>query len=418
MLLCKRPTLGIATAAPARLLTHYNRKAHATIEGIGKNAMTEGKRQGCHSRHMGAMTAASFISNTLLSRGLRPQRRLLCSLHRHVTRPTCTTSRVQTDVATASAPHAPVLVDEIVSHFSGRRLDTFVDGTVGAGGHALELLLRCDIGQYIGIDKDMSALSISESRLCGHDNVTLLHGDFRDMPSLLSSTNVSTGNVDGILLDVGVSSMQLDQASRGFSFTKDGPLDMRMSGGADGAPSAAELVNGASAATLERVFREYGEERQARRIATAVVAAREQASIETTGRLADVICSVKGWSKRGVHPATLCFQALRIAVNGELEALEIGVPSAVGMLKGGGRLAVVCFHSLEDRIAKMCFKGMAEAEEGGVGLVNKKPIVAGEEECRRNVRSRSAKLRVVQKLEEGEVPWGRKVNKYKREEMR
>lgn len=386
------------------------------MQGIDEKATTERKRQGRHARQMDAMTA-SFVSSTWLSRGLRPQRRLLCSVHRHCTRTTCTTTRPETDVTASPAPHAPVLVDEIVSHFSGRCLDTFVDGTVGAGGHALEILSRCDIGRYIGIDKDLSALSISESRLSEFDNVTLLHGDFRDMPSLLSSVDISGGSVDGMLLDVGVSSMQLDRASRGFSFTKDGPLDMRMSSGADGTRTAAELVNGASASTLERVFREYGEERQARRIAAAVVAGREQGPIETTGRLADVICSVKGWSKRGVHPATLCFQAVRIAVNGELEALQIGLPKAVGMLKGGGRLAVVCFHSLEDRIAKTCFRDMAEME-GGVGIVNKKPIVAGEEECRRNVRSRSAKLRVVQKLEEGERPWRRKVNKYKPESMR
>lgn len=364
------------------------------------------------------MASTCFIRSSSLPWSLQQQRRLLCSLRVQVTRPVCTATRSQASKIASSEPHEPVLVEEIVSHFAGRRLDTFVDGTVGAGGHALELLSRCEIGRYIGIDKDASALSISSSRLSWHSNVTLLHGDFRDMPSLLSSVDVDAGSVDGMLLDVGVSSMQLDLASRGFSFARDGPLDMRMSSGADGGPSARDVVNTASAETLERMFREYGEERQARRIAGAVVAAREETPIERTGQLADVICSVKGWSKKGMHPATLCFQALRIAVNGELEALEKGLPRMVGMLRGGGRLGVVCFHSLEDRIAKRCFREMGEWEEGGLGIVNKKPVVAGVEECKRNVRSRSAKLRVVQKLEVGEVPWGRKVNKYARERRR
>ena len=361
------------------------------------------------------MSATSFIPSQSLYRTLRPCRHLPCSLQARRARPICSATLEKAATLPASQPHEPVLVEEIVSHFSGRRLDTFVDGTIGAGGHALALLSRCEIGRYIGIDKDATALAISSARLSAHDNVTLLHGDFRDMPSLLKSVGVGDGGVDGMLLDVGVSSMQLDEDSRGFSFMRDGPLDMRMSGGADGAVSARDLVNGMSEERLEWVFREYGEERQARRIAGAVVAAREEREIETTRELAEVIAKVKGWRKKGMHPATLCFQALRIAVNGELDALEQVLPRGVRLLGAGGRMGVVCFHSLEDRIAKRWFREMAAWEEGGVGIVNRKPVVAGQEEARRNVRSRSAKLRVVQKLEKGEGTWGRKVNKYARE---
>lgn len=364
------------------------------------------------------MAAASFIPNLPLYRTLRPSRRLACRLRARSARSLCSATLQTPTPRPPSAPHEPVLVEEIVSHFSGRRLETFVDGTLGAGGHAQALLSRCEIGRYIGIDKDGTALSTSASRLSGHKNVTLVHGDFRDMGALLASVGVGEGEVDGILLDVGVSSMQVDEARRGFSFSRDGPLDMRMCGGASGGVSAREVVNGASAERLEAVFREYGEERQAGAIARAVVAARERRAIETTRELAEVVCGVKGWRKKGVHPATLCFQALRIAVNGELEALEEAVPAGVRLLRGGGRMAVVSFHSLEDRIAKRWFREMAGWESGGVGIVNKKPVVAGVEEARRNVRSRSAKLRVVQKLEKGEGRWGRKVNKYAREGQR
>lgn len=193
---------------------------------------------------------------------------------------------------------------------------------------------------------------------------------------------------------------------------RDGPLDMRMDAGEGGGICAADVVNRASAATLERIFREFGEEREARRIAEAVMTEREQnGDILTTGRLAQVVVDVKGWRKKGVHPATLVFQALRVAVNGELEALRGGLPLALEQLGGGGRMAVISFHSLEDRVVKRCFKEWTEREEG-VGWINKKPIVAGWEERRSNTRSRSAKLRIVQRLEKGEQPWGKKVNKY------
>lgn len=207
--------------------------------------------------------------------------------------------------------------------------------------------------------------------------------------------------------------MQLDSADRGFSFMRDGPLDMRMDA-SEGRSDicAADVVNRASAATLERIFREFGEEKEARRVAEAVVRERERdGDILTTGRLAQVVVDVKGWKKKGMHPATLVFQALRVAVNGELDALREGLPLVLERLGAGGRMAVICFHSLEDRVVKRCFKDWTDREHG-VGCVNKKPIVAEEEERRKNVRSRSAKLRVVQRLEKGEQPWGRKVNKY------
>lgn len=198
---------------------------------------------------------------------------------------------------------------------------------------------------------------------------------------------------------------------------RDGPLDMRMDVSEDrGGICAADVVNRASAETLERIFREFGEEKEARQIAQAVVRERERGGdILTTGRLARVVVGVKGWRKKGVHPATLVFQALRVAVNGELDALREGLPLVLERLGEGGRMAVICFHSLEDRVVKRCFKEWTD-REGGVGWVNKKPIMAEEEERKANVRSRSAKLRVVQRLTKGEQPWGRKVNKYPKQE--
>lgn len=321
--------------------------------------------------------------------------------------------RAQPARACATAPpHAPVLVQPIVEHFGARRIDVFVDGTVGAGGHAAALLARCDIGTYIGLDKDPAALHIARGALAPFENVTLVRADFRDMAAVLRRCGVAEGRVGGILLDLGVSSMQLDRPERGFSFMRDGPLDMRMSGGVDDGLSAADIVNGWGENELVRIFREYGEEPHARPIAQRVVAARAESYIGTTGRLADVISGGRRMTKRGVHPATLCFQALRIAVNGELDALHAALPAAVQSLeRGAGRLAVICFHSLEDRIAKQTFRAMGE-QEGGVAVLTKRPIVADAAECGQNVRSRSAKLRVVQRLLAGEAPRTRKVNKY------
>lgn len=218
------------------------------------------------------------------------------------------------------------------------------------------------------------------------------------------------GNVAGCLLDVGVSSMQLDDGERGFSFMRDGPLDMRMDGsGADFARTAAEIVNGSSVEELEFIFREYGEQRGAKVMAERVIAGRP---FSRTLELATALSGGAGAGRGKTHPATLCFQALRIAVNGELAALEGGVRGCVDVLRpGAGRLGVISFHSLEDRIVKYAFKEMS-TEVGGVKIVTKRPVVADREEMKRNVRARSAKLRVCQRLQVDEVPVIGKVNKY------
>jgi 16S rRNA (cytosine1402-N4)-methyltransferase len=315
-----------------------------------------------------------------------------------------------------SAPHAPVLLAQVIAQFADRPMRVFVDGTVGAGGHAAALLDACDIERYIGLDKDASALALAGARLEGKKGVELLRADFRNMPAVLRAAGVDPGDVGGILLDVGVSSMQLDTAERGFSFMRDGPLDMRMTIGDDagGVASAADLVNTLSQSELGNLFRRYGEDPRARLMADRVVRGRnEQGPITSTLQLADILSAGRRKTARGIHPATLCFQALRIAVNGELDALRDVLPGAVELLEpGAGRLAVITFHSLEDRIVKQAFRDMAK-ETGGVAQLTKRPIVADEAECEVNARSRSAKLRVVERLELGQVPRVGKVNKYR-----
>lgn len=313
------------------------------------------------------------------------------------------------------APHEPVLLQSVTSHFEGRNLGVFVDGTVGAGGHAAAILESCSVGRYIGLDKDATALELARKRLSSHRSVELCLGDFRNLNTVLRGLGVESGQVDGILLDVGVSSMQLDTPDRGFSFMRDGPLDMRMATGSDAVgPSAEDLVNDLQASDLERIFRTYGEEPRARMMANRIVRARtEGGRITRTVQLADILSGGIRKTARGVHPATLCFQALRIAVNGELEALEDVIPAGISMLRpGSGRLAVISFHSLEDRIVKHSFLDLAK-QQGGISVLTKRPIVATEAEAEANVRSRSAKLRVAQRLAEGEMPRIGKVNKYR-----
>lgn len=321
--------------------------------------------------------------------------------------------------APPALPHTPVLLTPLLNAFSHPPypIHTFLDLTVGAGGHAFHLLSHLPITHYIAVDKDPHALALAKSTLAPFPNVTFIHGDFRTLPALLRHHCIHPTSIDAALLDAGVSSMQLDTPQRGFSFLRDGPLDMRMDPGASRADavSAAYVVNHAALGTLARIFREYGEERDAMRIARALVKRRETVGeFETTAELAEAVVRVKGWRKKGgLHPATLVFQALRIAVNSELEALEVGLPMVLRLLREGGRFGVISFHSLEDRVVKQCFRQWA-GRKGGVGILNKKPIVAADGEVALNVRSRSAKLRVVQKLGREEEPWGRKVNKYAR----
>lgn len=259
----------------------------------------------------------------------------------------------------------------------------------------------------MALDKDPNALSIARSALRPFDNVRYARADFRDMRAVLDELKVP--EVNAVLMDIGTSSMQLDQAERGFSFTHDGPIDMRMS---CTGMSARDILDTASERELAELFWTLGEERQSRKIARVLVNERERRPIESTKQLATLVERVKGWRKKGIHPATQVFQALRIATNDELAALEEGLLEAIEMAAPHATIAVISFHSLEDRIAKRVFR-MAAERVGGVKLLTKKPVVAAEEECEKNPRARSAKLRVVEKLEPGQVPISGKINKYR-----
>ncbi len=285
----------------------------------------------------------------------------------------------------------------------------YIDGTLGLGGHSEAMLDGSSPdGRVVGVDRDPDALRRAGERLRGYEGrFTAVHGNYADLPMLV---DVALDPVDGILLDLGVSSMQLDDAARGFSFLRDGPLDMRMDPGQG--ISAADLVNGLSERALADTIYQYGEEPASRRIAAAIVRARSLEPITTTARLAAIVGAAVGGRHGKTHPATRTFQALRMAVNEEIEGLRRGLDGALSLLRKGGRLAVISFHSLEDREVKQCFREHAAREEslpqGGVRQagrsplvtwVNKKAVTAGEVEIRANPRARSAKLRVVERIE-------------------
>jgi 16S rRNA (cytosine1402-N4)-methyltransferase len=303
--------------------------------------------------------------------------------------------------------HDPVLLQEVLEYLEPSRDDgTIVDATVGLGGHAEALLERHPRIHLLGVDRDPEALARSRERLSRFgDRVTLVSGRHESLIDILKQAGRST--VSGLLADLGVSSMQLDDASRGFSFRFDAPLDMRM--GSEGR-TAADLVNTLDEYELFRIIRDYGEEPMARRIAGALVAARDEAPIETTARLVEVIRSVKRARPHDIDPSTLTFQALRIATNEELVQLDRFVDDAVGALEQGARIGVISFHSLEDRIVKRAFRRL-EGEctcppnmpvcgcgaKEIVKILTGRPLTASEEEKERNPRSRSAKLRVAEK---------------------
>ncbi|NGX53695.1 MAG: Ribosomal RNA small subunit methyltransferase H [Chlamydiae bacterium] len=288
--------------------------------------------------------------------------------------------------------HKPVLLEEILSFLEGREVHTVVDGTVGAGGHSQALLeAHPEIEKLVGVDQDPEALAIaSETLEPWKDKVVFVQSNFRDLKELVQEF----GPIDGILLDVGVSSTQLDQPERGFSLSQDGPLDMRMD--PEAFLDAATIINTFSERELGKIFRDYGEERRWRAAAKAIVEGRRKKKIKTTQELAQVLKGVLPWRGRKIHPLTLVFQGLRIRVNEELKVLEEVLPQAVELLQPGGRLCVISFHSLEDRIVKNSFRTMAKEKE--VQILTKKPMIASREEIRRNPRSRSAKLRVVERL--------------------
>lgn len=306
--------------------------------------------------------------------------------------------------------HVPVLLHECLDALALRPDGVYVDGTLGRAGHSLEIAKRLTTGRLIGIDRDETAITAAEERLADYmDRVTLVHSNFDRVGEILDELGLD--GADGMLFDLGVSSPQLDEAERGFSYMQDAPLDMRMDRGAS--LTARDVINDWSYEELRRILYEYGEERYAPVIARHICRAREQTPIERTGELVDIIKSAMPSQalREKQHPAKRSFQALRIAVNGELDALPPMLEAAVSHLHTGGRLAVISFHSLEDRIIKKTMQDMATGctcppnfpvcvcgKKPRIRLVSRKPIVAGEAELERNPRSRSAKLRVAEKV--------------------
>jgi len=285
------------------------------------------------------------------------------------------------------------MVAEVLEHLQPSRGGVFVDGTAGLGGHA-RALLEAGASQLVGVDRDPAAVEVARERLREFgDRARVVHGDYRDLPAILDREGV--GAVDGILLDLGVSSMQLDAPGRGFSFRRDEPLDMRMDTSAGA--TAAEAIAGADEKTLADVIYELGEDRHARRIARAIVEARLRAPITTTGRLADVVRRAvprRGYTR--IDPATRTFQAVRIWVNRELDGLGDCLVAASARLAPGGRLVVITFHSLEDRIVKHVLRSLQAAGTHGLRVLTKRPLVPSAAETERNPRARSAKLRAAE----------------------
>ncbi len=274
----------------------------------------------------------------------------------------------------------------------------YLDATVGMGGHA-EALLRASgpTGRLCGIDRDDESLALARDRLRAFgDRIDLHHGDFARLGAIAAATR--WGPFDGILFDLGLSSSQLDDPSRGFSFGRDGPLDMRMDRRETGT-TAAELLARLPAGEIARILREYGEERWASRIAARIVAERRQGPLRSTTELSRLVAAAiprRAWPRR-IHVATRTFQALRIAVNDELTSLDRALPDARGLLAPGGRLCVVSFHSLEDRVVKQRFRAWVRSDAMDVRLLTARPIVPAEDEVRANPRARSAKLRAVER---------------------
>lgn len=319
--------------------------------------------------------------------------------------------------------HLPVLLAETVALLEPARGGLFVDCTLGLGGHAEAILEAGSAVRLLGIDRDREALGLAATRLARFgERVQLVHGNFADVAAIVTAHG-ARGRVAGLLADFGVSSLQLDSARRGFSFRRDGPLDMRMDPAAG--MTAAELLETVGESDLEQIFREYGEEPAARRIARAVVAARDRQPLRTTGELRDLVAAVVGTSGRGprrrersrpgaqaaprIDPATRVFQALRIAVNAELVAVERLLEEVAGLLAHDGRLVVISYHSLEDRRVKTTLRDLARGEKDPItgralaetqllDVLTKKPLRPSPEEVATNPRSRSARLRAARRV--------------------
>ena len=306
--------------------------------------------------------------------------------------------------------HIPVLYEECISNLNIKSDGIYVDGTLGGGGHAMGIAQRLDEnGLLIGIDRDTDAINAAKKRLSSVTCRTeFVHSNYSDIKEILSSLGIQ--GIDGALLDIGVSSFQLDNRERGFSYMQDAPLDMRMNRDEDF--SAFDVVNGYDKNQLTEIIRKYGEEKWASRISDFIVKKRKNGSIETTGQLVDIIKAAIPASARrdGPHPAKRTFQAIRIEVNGELQQLETAIDEFCDMLRPEGRLCIITFHSLEDRIVKEAFNRRLNpctcpkefpvcvcGKVSDMVKVTGKPIVSGEEELKDNARARSAKLRVIEK---------------------
>jgi 16S rRNA (cytosine1402-N4)-methyltransferase len=314
------------------------------------------------------------------------------------------------ELTTPIIRHEPVLLREAIELLAPHPGGLYVDGTLGAGGHATELLKGSSPdGILIGLDQDSEAIERCQQRLAAYGKrVILRHANYRDLEPILSDAGYAA--VDGVLLDLGVSWFHLKTPERGFSFQTDGPLDMRMDRGRQ--QTAADLVNGLPRNELAALIREYGEERRAGAIARAIEKARARRPIMSTVQLADIVSSVfPPYPPRRIHPATLTFQALRIAVNDELDALREGIAGIIALLKPGGKFAVITFHSLEDRIVKQAFVSAAKAcvcppkmpvcscgRKPLLKILTRHPVVAGAAEVEQNPAARSAKLRAAEKL--------------------
>lgn len=315
-----------------------------------------------------------------------------------------------------SETHIPVLRNEIVGFIKPKSDGIYVDATIGLGGHSLWILKQSyPSGRLVGIDKDTSALAIAKKRLITFkDRCRLIHGNFAQLPQILELQGIC--QVDGVLMDLGVSSLQLDSPERGFSFQQSGPLDMRMD--TQMPISASDVINNSTADSLIRIFKEYGEERFAKQIVRKIVSVRAKQQITTTRHLAEIVENVYSTNVRrskasshkgkGIHPATRVFQALRIEVNSELENLTLGLESAISVLKIGGSLCVISFHSLEDRIVKQTYRKHAKScicppktpvciceHKKSLDIVTNRPVVPLDSEIEANPRARSAKLRVA-----------------------
>ena len=311
---------------------------------------------------------------------------------------------------TSEFRHVPILLPEVLALLKPERGGIFVDGTLGGGGHAQAVLQHLQSGRLYGIDRDGAAIAAASERLGAFgEKFKAIRGNFFQMKELLAGEDVK--KVDGILLDLGVSSYQLDTPQRGFSYHEEAPLDMRMDDRA--AHSAYDVINGYTSEALFHMIRDYGEERYASRIANAIVRARETKAIQTTTELAEIVkYAIPAATRReGPHPARRTFQAIRIEVNGELAGLAQAIGDAHDLLNAGGVLAVITFHSLEDRIVKWAFRSFEKpctcdpkapictcGKKPTVQILTKKPLIADETELLENPRARSAKLRAIQKI--------------------